>query len=298
MNESLKPRFTISQEQVQLTARCPVRVQSLLVEGDVHAHDHSYYEIGVTRGGEAWHCTPGEKRQLSLGSVYVIAPGSAHSLRGVRQLGMTNVYYLNEWLLTELRTLWDVDGLVPLFLASGLFRCAPPVMQFSLTTAELTACEHELDDIVRETVSENPSLVFLKAATLKLLTGLSRAYARNSGRVMGFTFRREVWIALDSVERCLTEHRPFGVQEIAKHCSVSVSQLRRLFRSATGWSPLEYFQRRRIQHACAMLLNRQLSVTQVAQLLGFADAAHLCRLFRRHQGLSPRQYRAQYLVDP
>jgi len=298
LNESLEPRFTMSQQQVQLSARCPVRVQPLLVTSDVQAHDHDYYEIGVIRGGTAWHCTAGDARTLSAGAVYVMAPGSVHALRRIRRLAITNVYYLNEWLLTELRALWDVDGLVPLFLASGLFRSALPVLQFPLTAAELASCERELHDIATEAGSVAPSLVFLKAAVLKLLTGLSRAYTRDSGRTPGFAFRREVWHALERVEQCLVERRPFRVEKIARECDVSVNRLRREFRSATGWSPLEYFQRRRIQHACALLLNRQLSVTQVAQSLGFADAAHLCRLFRRHRGLSPRQYCTRYSIGP
>lgn len=288
------PRFTISQAQVRLSAACPVQVQRLRVHDDVLAHDHDYYEIGVIGGGQAWHCTRDGRRLAKAGAVFVMPPGSVHALMPVRHLTVTNIYYLSEWLLTELRTLWDVDGLVRLFLANSLFRHALPEPQFDLTDSELGACECELRDIEQEVRALHPSKVYLKAAFLKLLTGLSRAYARHGGRLSGFDFRAEVWAALEQVELCLAERRPFSVREAARRCGLSVSYFSRVFREATGQAPLDYFQRRRIQQACALLLNSRLSISAVAHTLGFADGAHLSRLFHRQQGSSPREYRALY----
>jgi len=54
--------------------------------------------------------------------VIVVPPGDVHAFAKVRGLEVTNVYYLAEWLLDELKSLWDQDGLVPLFLARSLFR--------------------------------------------------------------------------------------------------------------------------------------------------------------------------------
>ena len=69
-----------------------------------------------------------------------------------------------------------------------------------------------------------------------------------------------------------------------------------MFRRATGLSPQDYFQRRRIQRACALLLDAANAATRVAAELGFADAAHFSRLFRRHMGMGPRDYRRKYAV--
>ena len=60
---------------------------------------------------------------------------------------------------------------------------------------------------------------------------------------------------------------------------------------------MDYFQRRRIHHACTWLLNPRNSVTDVAVALGFSDAAHFSRLFSRYQRVSPREYRKMYLPD-
>lgn len=50
-------------------------------------------------------------------------------------------------------------------------------------------------------------------------------------------------------------------------------------------------QRRRMERACQLLQQTDLSLDRVARGAGFASAAHLCRLFQRHFGQTPTQHR-------
>lgn len=40
-----------------------------------------------------------------------------------------------------------------------------------------------------------------------------------------------------------------------------------------------------------LLAERNYSITELALLLGFADASHLAKTFRRHRGMTPTDYR-------
>ena len=298
----LRPEWTIRQEAVQLSASRPMRAQQHMeVRRTVRPHDHDYYEICVAHAGTALHQTDTYDRPLSAGSVVVMAPGQTHGFINVDNLDVTNIYYLAEWLLADLRALWEHDGLVPLFLSASLFRrpmSEVPVPQFSLTPEQLQSCTRELDDATRERESAKPSLVLLKACLLKFLIGLSRAYVQGEPeRQLGFGFRREVWTALEQIEESIRQSTPFSVDELATKSELSADHLSRIFKDATGWAPMDYFQRRRIHHACTWLLNPRNSITDVAYALGFSDAAHFSRLFRRYQGQSPRKYRKMYVHD-
>ena len=71
------------------------------------------------------------------------------------------------------------------------------------------------------------------------------------------------------------------------------NHLRRLFKKATGCSPLEFLNNVRIDHAKMLLeQNRYFgySVTQVAQRCGFDDICYFSRLFKQKVGMPPTQY--------
>jgi len=289
----LKPRFTVTQQWAKLSATRPVNTQKFHVVEAVPAHDHLFYEVCFVHRGEATHCTDFYDAEITRGSVVVMAPGTIHAFAAPRQLDVTNIYYLAEWMLTDMRQLWEHDGLVPLFLADSLFRRLTPIRipQFQLNARETTELERELRTMTLELSATRPSLLLLKSILTKFMILLSRAYCRKESRELGFQFRREVWSVLDRIEQCIAESQPFHVIDAAKQLDLSHNHLVVLFKQATGFPPLEYYQRRRIQHACRLLLNPRLSITEVGYTLNFSDAAHFSRQFKQFYGAGPREYR-------
>jgi AraC family transcriptional regulator len=70
----------------------------------------------------------------------------------------------------------------------------------------------------------------------------------------------------------------------------------RMFRNATGKSPLRYLQDHRLDMARRQLASRSGSITEVAQAMGFSSHSHLTRLFREKFGLTPSAFRLEQKV--
>lgn len=296
LNDSvIKATYTISHEFVRLSATHPLDVERIPVGGEIKPHDHDYYEISFVVRGRALHHTIDGTQQIMPGSVIVIAPGGVHAFSQVRDTEVINLYYLVEWIAAGWREQWHERGLVPLFLAQTLFqretKPKPAVMQ--LDTREAAAVEVELGEIRDELARTVPSLLFLKAALLKVLVRLSRASARGTEE-----FSEMVWAVLQDIEQCVDNGRMFDLHVLFRRWPVTPDYGSRLFRQETGLSPQEYYQRRRIQRACSLLLSQENTATRVAMDLGYADAAHFSRLFRRHMGIGPKEYRRKYAVAP
>lgn len=290
------PTHTITQGQVGISAARPVAINVMRIDsGGVAPHDHDYYEVSFVCGGSAVHQTPYADRPIGRGAVIVVAPGSVHAFSNPEQLDIVNVYYLAEWLVDDLAMLWRQPGLVPLFLASTLFgdRSARRIPLGQLPDEELQLCCAEVEAIARENRRETPSLLLLRSALLKLMVMTARHLESEAGDI-AHSFRREVWLTMDRVEQCIAQGEPFRVAATASAAGVSTDYLSRIFRQATGDSPMEYYQRRRVQHAGRLLLDAEREVSEVAHALGFCDAAHFSKVFRRVQGMSPRAYRVQY----
>ena len=65
----------------------------------------------------------------------------------------------------------------------------------------------------------------------------------------------------------------------------------RLFRSATNKTPVAYIRDFRLQEALKLLLDGDLSVTDIASAVGFSSGNYMTRVFRSAFHMTPLQYR-------
>lgn len=82
-----------------------------------------------------------------------------------------------------------------------------------------------------------------------------------------------------------------SLDEISSAVCLSPSRLAHLFRAETGKSPKEYLSRMRVEVAKRALLESDDKLDSVAERLGFCDAPHFSRVFRRYVGLWPGDFR-------
>jgi AraC family transcriptional regulator len=83
-----------------------------------------------------------------------------------------------------------------------------------------------------------------------------------------------------------------SLSAIAAIAELSPYHFARRFRAATGMSPWQYLVQLRLERGRELVLNRHdLTIAQIAETLGFADAAHFGRAFAARFGSAPGQMR-------
>lgn len=85
---------------------------------------------------------------------------------------------------------------------------------------------------------------------------------------------------------------PITVEEVAVYTGISRSYLFRLFRSAEKVSPKEYLLDYRIQQACQLLKQTDLSVQSIAHSVGFEDNLYFSKVFKKYKSCTPSEYRS------
>jgi AraC family transcriptional regulator len=82
-----------------------------------------------------------------------------------------------------------------------------------------------------------------------------------------------------------------SLRDVAAASGLSIGALARLFPHHTGSSPYAYIIRKRVERAKQLLQSSDMPIAQVAVETGFADQAHMTRVFTRHLGQTPRSLR-------
>ena len=99
---------------------------------------------------------------------------------------------------------------------------------------------------------------------------------------------QDIETVLRMIETRLCE--PLQLEDLARAARLSTSWLKAKFREQIGISPRAYMNWRKIERAKELLLQEELSVTQVAYALGFSSSSYFAQVFRKFTGVSPSAY--------
>ena len=87
------------------------------------------------------------------------------------------------------------------------------------------------------------------------------------------------------------------LDDYANHLGITSGQLSRMCREVLGISSLDVINARIIHEAQRELVYTGNTVKQLAYFLGFTDETYFARFFRKHTGLSPREFRAKAMDE-
>ncbi len=132
------------------------------------------------------------------------------------------------------------------------------------------------------------------------LTLASKLELRGSILLLFSRFVREatpkVWTKDPKLAKALSHihnniHREISVDALASLACVTKPHFIRLFTRTMGMSPLQYVNRKKIEHAEMVLITEDMPVKEIAYRLGFNDHSYFIRLFKKLTGITPMVYR-------
>ena len=88
---------------------------------------------------------------------------------------------------------------------------------------------------------------------------------------------------------------PFVLETLAAAVHLSPNHLVRLFRKELQSTPLQFWDRLRIEHAQSRLKQPEMRIKEVAIDLGFKHLSHFSKWFKRHTGTTPQSVRERCL---
>lgn len=85
-------------------------------------------------------------------------------------------------------------------------------------------------------------------------------------------------------------NKDLSLDELASLVQISPYHFARQFKKSTGLPPRQYIIRTRVERAKKLLLQGDLTIAQVAYIVGFSHQSHLNRDFKRYLGITPKVF--------
>ncbi len=84
------------------------------------------------------------------------------------------------------------------------------------------------------------------------------------------------------------------IEEMASLAYMQPTYFIRCFKKSFGMPPVAYFNRLKIYNAMGKLAGTDTSIEDIALSIGIEDSSYFARLFKKHCGVSPSKYRAEF----
>lgn len=160
----------------------------------------------------------------------------------------------------------------------------PFIMSNKITVFQNTDCKYIVDKINNACESLVPCYGRMKSGVYEIISILSEK--QKTGKRFMIIEKGIKYLENDIMGE-------LSISDISKMCNVSEIYFRKLFKEYSGYSPIEYRLRARLEKAKIYLEYDNLNVVEIADLLNFTNSAYFCKQFKAYTGLTPMEFRKQ-----
>jgi AraC-like DNA-binding protein len=239
-------------------------------------HRHSFVELVYVESGEGTQkLDTGQKMPLKKGDVFIIADDTQHSIRPTceeSEFRIVNILFEKE----EIGVDYDLFKTIQ----PKNFPIHHPVVQY------IYNCLEDYEGKIGAYELRMKGWIYL---ILSEYLSFDRDKRNDKKRPMGVDYVRD---ATRYIHENYNEKLNLSV--IAEKVGVTSGYLQRLFRENCKTSVIEYLLRYRMENACKMLVETDLSIQEISVSIGFSDVKNFYYRFKRIFGVTPSQYRLNH----
>jgi len=258
-------------------------------------HHHPQCEITVVRKSGTVRVVGDKIAELTPGDMVFLGPDVLHDYRNTNEEGELGppVEAIVVQFLPDLPGLMGLDaqGLPSMQPVERLLKRASHGLEIVGQTREVAAAfiEQMLEVQGMKRVILLLQLIDLLAESTEMIEICALAPAQEQRAPVAADRIGTVCAYIESFYA-----EPIYVEQLATMVGLGKSAFSRLFRKSTGRTVPQFVNGVRVAHACRLLVETDLTVSQISRDCGFVSPAHFQRQFREQQQCSPLHYRAKF----
>lgn len=151
-----------------------------------------------------------------------------------------------------------------------------------------TECINLFNKVIHEMQIKNP---LYEQSCVNYFLNLLLNFSRTNLQHQGDQSFKNSFIEATVKKMHIEYQNDHPVNYYAKQSNLSVYQFIHKFKELTGTSPMKYIERIRIDKSKELLTNTDLTVTEVADIVGYNNPFYFSRVFKKNTGSTPSAYR-------
>ncbi|MGL4337084.1 MAG: AraC family transcriptional regulator [Turicibacter sp.] len=154
---------------------------------------------------------------------------------------------------------------------------------------------HDCFNMIFDSINHKKSMDFhALSGFYLLLSTLAQTVVPN--KTVCLSSKQELYIrqAIEFIETNYS--RKISVEEISDYVGINRKYLSRLFNELLNATPQNYLINYRIQKACGLLIETNLSIQEISFSVGYSDSLVFSKMFKKFNGVSPKQFRKNQIL--
>ena len=256
-------------------------------------HTHNYVEFIYMCQGETVHIIDGQRITLKKGDLLFM---NQHARQEILPAGendiAVNFMILPDFFGTPFSMLEHEDSALKDFLVSCLTKKDIGGNFLYFNVSGITQIQNLMENLICNMIDEKSSrgsdYKMINQVTMGLLF-LNLLQHTDTIRVSRRSYEQEVVFRI--LRYIDDEYKDASLGSFAKDIGEDEYTLSRIIKKATGSTFKELLQNKRLNKACELLKNTDISIADISVLIGYDNTSFFHRLFRRKYDCSPRDFR-------
>ena len=256
----------------------------LLVHPNLHAaHRHTFYHAVLFTKGGGFHTVDFEQFSVMPGQIYFMIPGQVHSWNFEGDVDGYIINFSGE-LLTDF--LADKEYLEQFSFFRG-------VAKESVINLSDYAAANAVDVFTRIVDEVSRAGGYSRDLIAAFLVSLFVTVSRNNPLIVGKDVPLHNQLVLFNFRKLVNEY--YGEKRLPKEYAamlyVTPNHLNALCNDLLGQSAGEVIRDRVLLEAKRLLVNADISISEIAYQLNFADNSYFTKFFKKYNGITPEEFR-------
>lgn len=258
-------------------------------------HTHDYTQIWYVTRGQCEHYVEDRFYLMTAGDTFLIPPKMEHRTVLCPDSAVISVELSLEDVLPAQKSQTDLQSHLDMMLVMNFLensRSRQP--RFRFRPESMPKVDRLMKELLEEFNQEAPCYQDMLRVRLQelLLLFIREFIVSPDYRATDATYERYRSL-MDKTIAYIDAHytESLSLEDACRISTLSKTYFCYLFKLITKQTFVEYITQRRVQGAMRLLENTDCSIQTVSEQMGFHDAAHFSRTFRKVVGVSPRAYR-------
>lgn len=258
---------------------------------DTGKHRHQCFELAYVTGGSAVHMLNDGEFPVSKGDYFILDYDSVHGYAGCQDFSVINCLFLPEVIDSTLAGCRTFDD----FMRVCLVRYYKQYFGYTAVNRIFKDEDGRILDLIRGAQAEYEGKrtgygEIFRCRLLEILILTMRKAVGEEGDLS--VKQRQSTVVLELLEYLDGNYcKKAALKQFCLSSHYSIPYISGRFKQETGFTVLEYLQKKRLEKACKLLAGSSLPVQKIAQEVGYEDVKYFGQIFKRGIHMAPGEFR-------